>query len=176
MQSWLFHCLSWSLDCRSWSLYCFVRKLKFLLFRRCRFQYHFTQGFNKMFNPPTHSETWFRNTRYWVFSFSSDFGLLYRRCHCWFYCLPASANSASTESFALDHWILYAVLKLSFAKAATDKTCNPGRWTVLWRIYSLYCVEEFDFNSSSHTASSWCVILLLIVILISKHEILNSLL
>ena len=47
--------------------------------------------------------------------------------------------------------------------AATDKTCVPGRWTVLWRIHSLSCLEEFDFNSSAHTASSWCLILLLIL-------------
>ena len=48
--------------------------------------------------------------------------------------------------------------------AATDKTCDPGRWTVLWRIHSLSCLEDIDFSSSSHTASSWCLILLLILI------------
>ena len=113
-----------------------------------------------MFNPPTHSETWFRNTRYWVFSFRASFGLLYRQYHCWLHCPAVSTNLASTENFALHHWTLCADLKLSFAVAATDKTCDPGRWTVLCGIYSFFCLEDFDFNTILHKASTRCLILL----------------
>ena len=38
---------------------------------RIGYEFHCRHGFNMMFNHPTHAETWFRNTTYWVFSFSS---------------------------------------------------------------------------------------------------------
>ena len=38
---------------------------------RIGYEFHCRHGFNMMFNSPTHSGTWFRNTTYWVFSFSS---------------------------------------------------------------------------------------------------------
>ena len=116
-----------------------------------------------MFNPPTHSEAWFWNTRYWVFSFRSSCGLLHRQCHCWLHCPAVSTSRVSTEIFALHHWILYSELKLSSAVAATDKTCDPGRWTVLceihiftWSIrivYSFRCRHGFNFmfNPPSHS-------------------------
>ena len=75
----------------------------------------------------------------------------------------APTNSASTESFVLDHWILYA-----------NWSCvllwlQPIKHAIL--VVGLFCAKfifspgplESDMNSIVDTVSTWCLILLLIL-------------
>ena len=120
-----------------------------------------------MFYPPTHRDADFK-TPDTEFSALVPSLVFFRRNITVGSSLAAGNNILSTELFATDHLMVCAGSSLPFSLSETVKMCNPDcslvypdRWIVdpdrcfvLWRIHSLSCPEDFDFNSNSHTASS----------------------